>query len=639
MNKFQYQNYLDFLRLLAVTLVFFFHLNQKNFPFGFIGVDIFFVISGYVITQSLFHYKFLNNNFSFLNFYSKRILRLFPALFVMLVIFITFYLSFMSWSDFELKITIKSLISSIFGISNLYFFNNLDQFDYFLIDEHSIPLLHTWSLSLEEQFYIFYPFILIFIFIFFKEKKKFINVFVIFLISIYLLSLIVFCGNFRISHFYLPFGRVWELILGCFLFVIKNDYTRNCLNRKYINFFLLTTVLVIILNFNSILIKFDKILILISVFITSLIINNNKIIPKYICKNNYVSFLGRSSYSIYLYHMPVIYFSNIFFNGIDFYFYSIVMTFFFSFFSYKFVEPIRYNKSLLKIFPNIIKGTTALIVILFFVIQLNEIKLRNLVYDLILKTNNFATIYNLNKKSISNRKLAKWELDVDHCSKKEESFKRSTYLNCIKSDASNNDLFFLVGDSYGEHFINTLANITSIKNLYYARLDNENFESDIDLDNTHNLFNNYLNTSINFKKNKTVIISISYPNDLNHIKIQTFLSKFKNNEKFIFIAPHKVFNIRDECKTLNDNLVLNCIASNNIEQNSKIIKVIEKLDARKNIFIYDFKDKFCKKEICYSYLIEKDKFVFSDNFSHLTKEFAEFLSKDFEKFLDKNIFK
>tara|TARA_Y100000591_G_C21822401_1_gene694447 strand:- start:116 stop:2035 length:1920 start_codon:yes stop_codon:yes gene_type:complete len=639
MNKFQYQNYLDFLRLLAVTLVFFFHLNQKNFPFGFIGVDIFFVISGYVITQSLFHYKFLNNNFSFLNFYSKRILRLFPALFVMLVIFITFYLSFMSWSDFELKITIKSLISSIFGISNLYFFNNLDQFDYFLIDEHSIPLLHTWSLSLEEQFYIFYPFILIFIFIFFKEKKKFINVFVIFLISIYLLSLIVFCGNFRISHFYLPFGRVWELILGCFLFVIKNDYTRNCLNRKYINFFLLTTVLVIILNFNSILIKFDKILILISVFITSLIINNNKIIPKYICKNNYVSFLGRSSYSIYLYHMPVIYFSNIFFNGIDFYFYSIVMTFFFSFFSYKFVEPIRYNKSLLKIFPNIIKGTTALIVILFFVIQLNEIKLRNLVYDLILKTNNFATIYNLNKKSISNRKLAKWELDVDHCSKKEESFKRSTYLNCIKSDASNNDLFFLVGDSYGEHFINTLANITSIKNLYYARLDNENFESDIDLDNTHNLFNNYLNTSINFKKNKTVIISISYPNDLNHIKIQTFLSKFKNNEKFIFIAPHKVFNIRDECKTLNDNLVLNCIASNNIEQNSKIIKVIEKLDTRKNIFIYDFKDKFCKKEICYSYLIEKDKFVFSDNFSHLTKEFAEFLSKDFEKFLDKNIFK
>ena len=148
-----------------------------------------------------------------------------------------------------------------------------------------------------------------------------------------------------------------------------------------------------------------------------------------------------------------------------------------------------------------------------------------------------------------------------------------------------------------------------------------------------------MNTSINFKKNKTVIISISYPNDLNHIKIQTFLSKFKNNEKFIFIAPHKVFNIRDECKTLNDNLVLNCIASNNIEQNSKIIKVIEKLDTRKNIFIYDFKDKFCKKEICYSYLIEKDKFVFSDNFSHLTKEFAEFLSKDFEKFLDKNIFK
>ena len=121
-KKFEYQHYLDVLRLVAVLLVFLFHLNQDFFKFGFIGVDIFFVISGYVITQSLFNYKSLNNNISLLHFYSKRFLRLFPALIVMLILFIIFYLYFTNWSDLQLKITIKSLFSSIFALSNFYFF-------------------------------------------------------------------------------------------------------------------------------------------------------------------------------------------------------------------------------------------------------------------------------------------------------------------------------------------------------------------------------------------------------------------------------------------------------------------------------------------------------------------------------------
>ncbi len=636
MNKFQYNYYLDSLRLLAVTLVFIFHLNQNYFSFGFIGVDIFFVISGYVITQSIFYYKFLNNDISFLNFYSKRILRLFPALFIMLIIFIIFYLFFTSWSDFQLKITIKSTISSIFGISNLYFFNNLDQFDYFSINEHSIPLLHTWSLSLEEQFYVFYPFILIIIFAFFKEKKKFINITIFFLIFIYLLSLLVFCSNFKISHFYLPFSRIWEIILGCLLFIIRHNNKKNNLTKKYIYLILLSTVFIIIFNFDSILIKFEKVLILISVFATSLIIIYNKFIPKYIYENNLINTLGRSSYSIYLYHMPVIYFSNIFFKGINFYFFSIIITFIFSFFSYKFVEPIRYNKTLLKVVPNLIKVFVSLIIVLLFVTQLNEIKLRNLVYNTILKTNHFVNKYNynFNKNSIHIRKLAKWELDVDYCLKKEESFKRSNYLNCIKSDSSREDLFILAGDSYGEHFINTLANLSSVKNLYYSRLDNENFGKNHNIDNTSNLLNNYLIVSSSFKK-KIIIISINFPSELDHNKLQIFLNKFKNDEKFIFIAPHNILKTTNKCKILNSNSLMNCRVLLNSHQNSKIIKVIKGLE-KKNIFIYDFTDKFCKNKICSDYLIEEDKFVFTDNFSHLTKEFAEFLSEDFEKFLKIN---
>lgn len=640
MNKFQYQHYLDFLRLLAVTLVFIFHLDQNYFFFGFIGVDIFFVISGYVITQSIFYYKFLNNNISILNFYSKRILRLFPALIVMLIIFIIFYLLFTSWSDFQLKIIIKSAFSSIFGISNLYFFNNLDQFDYFAINKHSIPLIHTWSLSLEEQFYIFYPFILMVIFALFKEKKYFINNIILFLIFIYVLSLLVFCSNFKISHFYLPFGRVWELVLGCLLFIIRHYYTKNNLSRQYIYFISLSTAFIIILNFDTILNQSEKALILISVFLTSLIIIYNKCLPKYFYTNNLINLLGRSSYSIYLYHMPIIYFSNIFFSGINFYFFSFIMTFIFSFFSYKFVEPIRYNKSLLKLVPNLIKVFVLLVIILSFITLKNEVRFSNLVYNTILKINHFASKYNLNlnKNTVHNRKLAKWELDVDNCIKKEESFKRSNYFNCIKSDSSSRDLFILAGDSYGEHFINTLANITSIKNLYYSRLDNENFGNNHDINNTYNLLNNYSILSNSFKK-KIIIISINFPKKLDYNKLQIFLKKFKNDEKFIFIAPHNVLKSADECKTINSNLLMNCRAFLDEFQNSKIIEVIKSLEKRKNIFIYDFTNKFCKNNICSDYLKKEDKIVFIDNFSHLTKEFGEFLSKDFEKFLINNVLK
>ena len=153
-----------------------------------------------------------------------------------------------------------------------------------------------------------------------------------------------------------------------------------------------------------------------------------------------------------------------------------------------------------------------MIIILSFITLQNEVRLRNLVYNTILKINHFAIKYNLNlnKNSIPVRKLAKWELDVDNCVKKEESFKRSNYFNCIKSDSSTRDLFILAGDSYGEHFINTLANTPSIKNLYYSRLDNENFGNNYDINNTYNLLNNYSILSDSFeKKNNNYINKFS----------------------------------------------------------------------------------------------------------------------------------
>jgi hypothetical protein len=130
------------------------------------------------------------------------------------------------------------------------------------------------------------------------------------------------------------------------------------------------------------------------------------------------------------------------------------------------------------------------------------------------------------------------------------------------------------------HFINTLANTSYIKNLYYSRLENENFGNNYDINNTYNLLNNYSILSDSFEK-KIIIISINFPKELDYNKLQIFLNKFKNDEKFIFIAPHRVLKITEECKALDSNLLMNCRALLDSPQNSKIIEIIKSLEKEK----------------------------------------------------------
>lgn len=634
-NQFGYQYYLDVVRALAVTLVLLFHLNKEIFFFGFIGVDIFFVISGYVITQSLIHYKHENGNISFLNFYSKRFLRLFPALLVMLLLFFLTFLLFASWSDFQLKLTIKSLISSIFALSNFYFYGNLSQFDYFLIDNHDIPLIHSWSLSLEEQFYFIYPIILILILYFSKDNKKFIKNLSFILLVIFFISFYIFLSNLKISHFYLPFGRVWELILGCLLFIFKNKQIKKHINKKSTTLFIILFLSLIIFNFENLYLNTEKFLIIMSAIFTSNIIIFNQVIKKNIYENKIINLIGKSSYSIYLYHMPVIYFMNIFFVEFNFYFLSIVITVILSLFSYKVIEPIRYNIKLFSIFPLIIKYSVVILMVIVTFSIFKNINIHNIIHNNSVKINNIASNINL-KINSKNRFMAKWELDNDKCIQNIENFKRLTYLNCIKYDLNNDELFYLIGDSYGEHLINTLANTSSIKNLYYSRFEGSSLgkisKESMKLHSIENL--NKIRK--NFSKNIIVIISISYPKNLDEKKISYLLAKFSNDEKIIFIAPHKIHG-EDNCDYDNYENIKFCKGKIDNKFNQNVIDKIKSINFRNKIFFYDFKKKFCDEDTCSYYIKNDDKFVFIDKFSHFSKEFGIYLSDDFDRFLNKNI--
>ena len=151
----KYRPEIDGLRALAVVPVILFHTESKLFSGGFLGVDVFFVISGYLITTILIE-DIDKKRFSLLKFYERRARRILPALFFIIIISTLFAVVFMSTYDF---LSFKnSALATLFFISNIYFWLNTGYFD---PSSEETPLLHTWSLAVEEQYYLLFPIFLI----------------------------------------------------------------------------------------------------------------------------------------------------------------------------------------------------------------------------------------------------------------------------------------------------------------------------------------------------------------------------------------------------------------------------------------------------------------------------------------------
>ena len=155
-NQQTYQNHIDGIRAIAVVVVWLFHLNPYFFPGGYIGVDIFFVVSGYVITLSIFNDIKKEKKFKFLYFYKKRFFRIFPALFFTVFFVFLFYLFF--GYLFELNYVSKIAIASLLGLSNIFYIYLKS--DYFLENELN-PFLHTCSGGRTVLF--LYPILIIFL--------------------------------------------------------------------------------------------------------------------------------------------------------------------------------------------------------------------------------------------------------------------------------------------------------------------------------------------------------------------------------------------------------------------------------------------------------------------------------------------
>jgi peptidoglycan/LPS O-acetylase OafA/YrhL len=201
-----YRPDVDGLRAVAIIPVVLFHFgSQRIAPGGFVGVDVFFVISGFLITKIIYE-NVSNDRYSIIEFYEKRARRIFPALFLVFsfCLIATIALGLPS----QVKDTSNSIISSALFVSNIFFYKS---YGYFAQAAGLNPLLHTWSLSVEEQFYIVFP-ILVYAVRNFARRSQHIIYFLVLLASFTCSAILV--NSDKNAAFYLLQSRAWELLIG-----------------------------------------------------------------------------------------------------------------------------------------------------------------------------------------------------------------------------------------------------------------------------------------------------------------------------------------------------------------------------------------------------------------------------------------
>lgn len=352
MSSIKYRPEIDGLRAIAVISVIIYHLNENWLSGGFLGVDIFFVISGFLITGIIIT-EIQQNSFSLKQFYTRRIKRIYPA-FIIVMALVSFIASVIFiYNDFnKLRKTIELAIAFL---SNFYL--GLTQ-GYFDLSANENPVLHIWSLAVEEQYYLIFPLILILAYKKFREIKV---LFIITLILFFILLATSFIpANFykEVLHqpniYYLSNLRFPELLVGSLLAIYHNLSNKVQLSKQVNNILaILSTLLLFSCLFlmNNDIAFIPGVTLILPCIFTALIIHttsqNN--IVKLCLSNKAIVFIGKISYSLYLYHWIFIAFAYYITGEKQINNQSIaiviVLTIIFSVLSYYLIEqPIRKSK-------------------------------------------------------------------------------------------------------------------------------------------------------------------------------------------------------------------------------------------------------------------------------------------------------
>lgn len=302
MNRFiTYRPEIDGLRTVAVLSVIFYHANfnlfgQNPIKGGFLGVDIFFVISGYLITSILLT-GLETKDLTLMNFYERRARRILPILLFVITTSIPLSWFFLLPSEFQ-QYSWQTL-SSIFSVSNFYFWT---EDSYWAAESILKPLLHTWSLGVEEQFYLFMPLLLLFII---KQNLRQIRYLFYTLAIVSLIASHYMSSEYAQSSFYLLPFRAWELLIGASIATLRD---RKLSNLKFPFFPSLGLAVVLACFFffdeNTLHPSFYTLIPTLGVGLVILFANPKDPITNFL-QNRVVVAIGLISYGLYLWHFPV----------------------------------------------------------------------------------------------------------------------------------------------------------------------------------------------------------------------------------------------------------------------------------------------------------------------------------------------
>ena len=423
-----YRKDIDGLRCIAVSSVILYHIGFKFIPGGFLGVDIFFVISGYLIT-SISLKRFNNNNFTIIDFYKNRIRRIFPVLIFILFFFTIFNLSFAQLSSQETSLFLNSLSSSVFFLSNLFFTYNIG---YFAVSSDLLHLIHTWSLAVEEQFYILFPFVFL---IFNRLSSRKILYFSLLIIVLSFILKVLYTKTHPNHTFYLLPTRIWEMGIGCIIPYVRKPFIITKLKNILYSISVISIVFILFTyEENNYTIHIYPLVICLFSSIV-LYCNNASGLVYNILTNKIFRTVGLMSFSLYLWHQPIFatvrnfsYHPEVLSSLIIFL--SLIVVLVFSYLSYRFIEiPFRQKKINVKTVVSVYVSLAVTIIYVRIYHFPTETEVRN----------------------DPNRDIARNHYDAD-------IVEDSGYYFGHLSEENNTKSILLLGDSHARMFIPSLSN-------------------------------------------------------------------------------------------------------------------------------------------------------------------------------------
>lgn len=326
--KLKYLGHIDALRAIAVLFVVLYHLDVGLFEGGFVGVDVFFVISGFLITRIITHEYFESGKVDFIKFYTRRIRRLMPSLF--LILLLTFILTFLAFSPSDFINAMKSMFMSSIALSNFHF---LSESSYFDTASDFKPLLHTWSLALEEQFYLFYPLTLFLLLKFLRKKSSVIIGLVVILLSSFFLTVYttshgipdsisrfflpdenILTGVASMHFFLLPF-RMFEFLIGAIAVLLPQFRWNNHFTRLGLNILGLSILFYFAMMVDKTTENLSIMNIVLSLGTAVLLVVPPAKYLSFIFNNKVLMYVGKISYTLYLVHWVLIVVYRYIFGG------------------------------------------------------------------------------------------------------------------------------------------------------------------------------------------------------------------------------------------------------------------------------------------------------------------------------------